>query len=249
MILDNKWCGWLHAVCEGLTPADHSVLELAQNYNCVQCQGISPEELKYKIVNEMNNIHFNLETCSQNIDKMKLDLVQNENKMISDSGKIVSSIYSAMKDKQIRPESYYGNIYTATSSMSWMQNHQTFTEFIPNIEVKEKWNLIFSVYHRICLKLLSAKQIQTNERPLLCEDIELFGELWVKYIDKNIIPKMDALIMVTPRLIETLDGHIGSLSEQNIERIHNVTNQEAKRCFNIVEAGQRAEYLLKVISS
>ena len=53
--------------------------------------------------------------------------------------------------------------------------------------------------------------------------------------------------MVVPKLIEALEGHCGSLSEQNIERIHNNTNQEARRCFNIVEAGQRAEYLLKVI--
>ena len=246
-ILDKKWCGWLHAACEGLTPADHSILELAQNYSCVRCQNISKAELKLKILNVMEELHSNLTSCSEKIDKLKLELVQNEEMMISDSGAIVSSIYKAMKEKQIRPESYYGNIYTSTTSMKWMENHETFTDFIPDTEVRNKWNLIFSTYHRICKKILSAKQIKDEERPQLYADLELFGHIWVSYIDKNVIPKMDTLIMVVPKLIEALDGHCGSLSEQNIERIHNNTNQEARRCFNIVEAGQRAEYLLKVI--
>ncbi len=95
-------------------------------------------------------------------------------------------------------------------------------------------------------RILSAKRINIEEREILKKEISLFGEIWIRDIKKSITPKLDTLLMVIPYSLEQLDGYIGALSEQNIERIHNLVNKEARRSHNICNPVERTDFILKV---
>lgn len=77
--------------------------------------------------------------------------------------------------------------------------------------------------------------------------IKKFSELWFKASGSvNIPTKFDTLVMHSVKIIENMGGITGAISEQSIERIHNVTNQEARVVYNISNKGQKLEYLMKV---
>ncbi len=48
-------------------------------------------------------------------------------------------------------------------------------------------------------------------------------------------------------MLDILDGHIGALSEQNIEHVHSKVNNIALKSFNIANQAERAKYIMKVI--
>ena len=77
--------------------------------------------------------------------------------------------------------------------------------------------------------------------------IKKLSELWFSATGSvNIPTKFDTLVMHAGKIIANLDGITGAISEQSIERIHNITNQEARVVYNISNKGQKAEYLMKV---
>ena len=76
-----------------------------------------------------------------------------------------------------------------------------------------------------------------------------FSELWLDNIQETIPPKIDTLLMNSGANMRALDGWTGALSEQAIERIHNVTNIEARAAFNIANAADRTNYIHQVPTS
>jgi hypothetical protein len=180
------------------------------------------------------------------IKNCKLQRLEKENKIVETSGKIVSAISTEMKNRRITPEVYHGRIFTATTSIKWLESHKVFTSFIPDTIIRDKWDHIFSLFYRICSKLLSSKQVEIQDRDLLYNDLEELGDVWVKEVDHKISPKLDTLIMVVPTVLNALDGNCGSLSEQSIERIHNRTKKEARRTYNIANVHERTKYIHQV---
>lgn len=79
-------------------------------------------------------------------------------------------------------------------------------------------------FHSISRRLLNVEQIKVEKRAKLKQELEELGRLWILLVDIKISHKVDNLIMVVPMIIEAMDGYCNALSEQNIERIHNVTS-------------------------
>ena len=52
--------------------------------------------------------------------------------------------------------------------------------------------------------------------------------------------------MVIPLYLDNLEGYTGAISEQSIERLHNVTNKEARTAIHIANPADRIKYLLEV---
>ena len=51
-----------------------------------------------------------------------------------------------MKNLRISPEVYYGNIYTATTAMKWLENFKEFTALLKNEALEDIWNEIFELF-------------------------------------------------------------------------------------------------------
>ena len=50
--------------------------------------------------------------------------------------------------------------------------------------------------------------------------------------------------MVIPLYLDNLEGYTGAISEQSIERLHNVTNKEARTAINKSNPADRINYPL-----
>ena len=53
--------------------------------------------------------------------------------------------------------------------------------------------------------------------------------------------------MVVPNCINNLEGFTGSILEQSFERLHNVTNKEARTVIKIANPADRIKYLLEML--
>ena len=52
--------------------------------------------------------------------------------------------------------------------------------------------------------------------------------------------------MQVPEIVEKNEGYTGALSEQSIERLHNVVNHESRALHNISDKAKKAECIMKV---
>ena len=93
---------------------------------------------------------------------------------------------------------------------------------------------------------MSTEKIPEIEYEKLKNDLDKFGELWVMHVSKNNTPKLDILIFCVPKVISSMEGHCGSLSEQNIERIHLKRNLQAGKTHNIANNIERTKYIHQV---
>ena len=59
---------------------------------------------------------------------------------------------------------------------------------------------------------------------------------------------MNVLFMHAVENMRLMDGYTGALSEQSIERLHSITNMEARYAINIKNDAKRTEYILEVIN-
>jgi hypothetical protein len=237
----------MHIICEGIPIHEYNVLEaLGDPYSCLSCQELEIEDKLKEILKMLENLNDEIEQTDRKFLTNRTKRVSKEDMYKSKTGPIVSSINTAMKEMKISAESYHGNIFTATTSMKFLENHKVFTSFISDETVRKKWEDLFKLFYSISRKLLSVKQIKVEERTELNQELEELGRLWIHGVDKKISPKLDTLIMVVPKIIDAMDGYCGALSEQNIERIHNVTNQHARKTHNISNKADRTEYIMKV---
>ncbi len=95
------------------------------------------------------------------------------------------------------------------------------------------------------LRLLSARRLDKDEIDLVNNEIKVFSKLWVN-VSSRVCPKLDTLTMVVPRSLRALDGLAGAISEQSIERLHSLVNQEAQCSRGIINSADRTKYLLEV---
>ena len=96
--------------------------------------------------------------------------------------------------------------------------------------------------------LLQTTKLEEDEIVSLDENIEKISVLWQKYVSKTITAKFDALVMQVPQIVRNMDGYTGALSEQSIERLHNVVNQESRSVYHLADKAAEAKYLMKVYS-
>ena len=78
------------------------------------------------------------------------------------------------------------------------------------------------------------------------KNIKKISLLWVRLVSKSITAKFDVLVMQVPEIVEKNEGYTGALSEQSIERLHNVVNHESRALHNISDKAKKAECIMKV---
>ena len=86
-----------------------------------------------------------------------------------------------------------------------------------------------------------------EERQVLGLNIKKLSELWPIFVSKKVTAKFDCLVMQVMQIIENMDGFTGSISEQSIERLHNVVNQEARVVHNIADRAKKAKHLMNLL--
>jgi hypothetical protein len=78
------------------------------------------------------------------------------------------------------------------------------------------------------------------------KDVEDFDGYWQQLVNTSISIKFDYLVIVVPKVIQNMQGYTGSLSEQSVEWLHIITNQEARAVQNLANKTEKAEFLMKV---
>ncbi len=137
----------MHVICQGMTNREVNIIgALNSKYECLSCQEVSLEEMKNSISECLTDISKNITKNDLDIQNLRLRKAELDGKLIASSGAISSAIYQKMKDLRISPEVFYGNIYTATTAMKWLEHHKEFRAVVKNSEVADTWNEIFELF-------------------------------------------------------------------------------------------------------
>ena len=119
---------------------------LESKFDCRNCLKMSNLDIKNDLIKVVEKSHQDIIDNDNLINEKKKKLLTIEKEINSNTGKTVSGINEVMKKLRISLEVYHGNIYTATTSLKWLENHEVFLECITNDGLKEKWREIFNLF-------------------------------------------------------------------------------------------------------